>query len=251
MKIKFTFFTLLFLVLIGCRTTSSANPNPTANQNTSSGDGRTVIARPETTSTPAIVIEQEAGETSAAPPETQAANPPVPNTPSGSAANATSQAPVEQPTTLPTADIARPLLPTPGSTTESGQQNTPKQGAIGTPIDLGAAAITVNGAERSGAREGDLPRPGNEYLIVSLTLQNKSNRVLTFDASQFTLKSNDGTIVEYDDVTFQENLLRTVDMEPNAQTNVYVVFQIPSGSNGYTLVLGDPAAGGIATVKLN
>lgn len=254
MNLKLIITALVFVALMGCQAApGAARPNPTERPNVSLGDGRTVVARPAGTQEPAatlpggIVIEQDPGVTGAAPTNTRSANQPPQATPVGPGAGETPPSPDQEPTPLPTQDIVRPLLPTPGP----GGSGQPQQGAIGTPIDLGGAAITVTGTSSSGANQGDVPLPGNQYFIVALTLQNKSNRELTFDASQFALRRNDGAVVEYEDVTFQDNLLRTVVLQPNEQQSVFLVFQIPSGGAGYSLVLGDPATGGVATVQLN
>lgn len=244
MNKKIFLVALVLVALFGCQ--AAPNPtraNPTARPNVSSGDSRTVIARPEGTETPSsnVVIEEEPGVTGAVPTNTLGSTSP----------ETTPQAPAEQPSPLPTADIVRPLLPTANPTSPGVAPNTPKQGTIGTAIDFGSAAITVNGLERTPGREGDAPRPGNEYLVVSVTLQNKSNRQLTFDASQFALQATDRTVIDYEDVTFQDNLLRTANLEANTKQDVFLVFQIPSGSTGYTLVLGDPAVGSVANIRLN
>lgn len=253
MNKKIFLLALVLVALWGCRSTTAPRSAPTAPPNGSTGDGRTVIARPETTETPPgdILIEEEEGVEGKIPTTTPDATEAAIATRDAVAAGETPNTPAEQGTPEPTVEIVRPLLPTPGPTGQGSQPNTPKQGEIGTTIDLGGATITVTGTERSGPNQGDLPRQGNEFLIVSFTLKNSSNRVLTFDASQFVLRANDGTIILYDDVTFQDNLLRTADMQPNETRNTSVVFQIPTGSNGYTLVLGDPATGGIANIRLN
>ncbi len=243
---------LCVVALFGCqapRSTPTSNANPQTGNTT--GDGRTVIARPESTQTPNIIIEEEPGVTGAAPTFTPASTVQERATPVAFGAGETPQAPQEQLTALPTVNIDRPLLPTPGPTAPGVAPNTPKVGSVGAPLDLGGATITVTGTQRSGPNQGDLPRQGNEFLIVEFTLQNTSSRVLTFDASQFTLRASDGTLINYDDVTFQDNVLRTADMSPNQTRNTSVVFQIPTGSNGYTLVLGDAASGGIAAIPLN
>lgn len=249
---KTLFLAALVLVsLLGCQ--SSPTPSdPTARPNVSTGDGRTVIARPETTATPRItvVIEQDPGVTSAAPPSTLEAVEDQ-NTPVAAPSGTTPPAPVEEATALPTANIVRPLLPTPAPTGSATGSKTPKQGTVGTPLDLGSAVIAVNGFEAGPGREGDVPRQGNQYLIVALTLENKTNVVLTFDASQFSLRKNDGTVIDYDDVTFVDNLLRTADLDPGAKQDVSLVFQIPDGSTGYTLVLGEPGTAEIANIRLN
>lgn len=242
---------LLLVPFLGCQA-SPTRSEPTVRPDVSSGDGRTVVARPETTAPPQItvVIEQDPGETSAAPPGTIEAIE-AQNTEVSAPAGTTTEPPVAEDTPAPTTEIVRPLLPTPAPTGAATGSNTTKQGAVGTPLDLGSALITVKGIESSPGREGDVPRPGNQYLIVALTLQNKSNVALTFDASQFALRKNDGTIIAYDDVTFQDSLLRSTNLEPGAQQDVFLVFQIAEGSTGYTLVLGEAGTTEIANIRLN
>ena len=242
---------LLLFTAYGWQTESANNP-PTAPQNAPDNNQRTVVARPEATQAPSDNTNKPTiVKTNAASEKTPNAVTEPDNTTMPSATQDTSATPAVEPTALPTADISRPLLPTAAPTGSIEQSAKPQEYAIGTPIRLGKATVTINGMEHSGPREGEIPRAGNEYLILAALLENNNTRVITFDASQFSLQAKDGTIIPYEDVTFQDNLLRTLDLEPNAKKDVFLVFQIPAGSKGYKLVLGDPATGGLATVKLD
>ncbi len=238
---------LCLVALFGCQ---APRNTPTTNPNSQPGAERTVIVRPQGTPTLSVIIKQEPGVTGAAPTNTPAP-PQEANTTPGAVGDKTAQAPL---TPLPTVNVERPLLPTSvptGVSVASNTPNAPKTGSVGAPLALDGATLTVTGTSRSGPNQGDLPRPGSEFLIVALTLQNTSDRVLTFDASQFTLRAQDGALIYYDDVTFQDDVLRTVNLSPNETRNASVVFQIPKGATGYTLVLGDPANGGLAAIPLN
>lgn len=130
---------------------------------------------------------------------------------------------------------------------------------IGQPVEFGGAVLTVLSAERteqlgSEQRLEQVSQPlrageGKAFIVVKVTLENKTQYRLLYQPSQFAVHDGRGT-AHAASVTAGAQPLGRGDLEPTKEATGVVNFLVPQESKDFVLTYRVPNSGHSLSVRL-
>lgn len=112
--------------------------------------------------------------------------------------------------------------------------------SIGEEAILGDGAITVTAVERSQGNEWDKPKSGKEYVIVSVTIENKGEDNLSYNPFYFKMQNSQG---QQESMTFStinnDTALESGELIPGGKISGTIIFEQPTGDSELTLIYND------------
>ncbi len=128
-----------------------------------------------------------------------------------------------------------------GSTTESVSTEEEKtEYNKGEEAILGNGSITVTEVKKSQGNEWDKPKSGKEYVIVSVTIENKGNNNLSYNPYYFKMQNSQG---QQEDITFttidQDTSLQSGELVAGGKVSGTITFEEPTGDTGLILIYND------------
>lgn len=105
---------------------------------------------------------------------------------------------------------------------------------------LGDGAITVTKVERSQGSKWDKPKSGKEYVIVTVSIENKGKNNLSYNPLYFKLQNSQG---QQENMTFttidQDTSLQSGELIPGGKISGTITFEQPKGDKGLILIYSD------------
>lgn len=105
---------------------------------------------------------------------------------------------------------------------------------------LGNGAITVTKVQRSQGNSWDKPKAGKEYVIVTITIENKGKENLDYNPWYFKLQNSQG---QQESMTFttidQDTSLQSGQLISGGKITGTVTFEQPKGDTGLVLIYND------------
>ncbi len=105
---------------------------------------------------------------------------------------------------------------------------------------LGDGAITVTKVEKSQGNSWDKPKSGKEFVIVTLTIENKGNKNLAYNPFYFKMQNSQG---QQENETFStinnDTALQSGELIPGGKVSGTIIFEQPIGDTGLVLIYND------------
>ncbi len=105
---------------------------------------------------------------------------------------------------------------------------------------LGNGAITVTKVEKSKGNDWDKPKSGKEFVIVSVTIENKGNDNLSYNPLYFKMQNSQG---QQENMTFstidQDTALQSGELIPGGKVSGTIIFEQPKDDKGLILIYND------------
>jgi len=109
--------------------------------------------------------------------------------------------------------------------------------ALGETATLNGATITVTNVKKSNGTTYDKPKSGNEYVIVTVQIQNDSNSNISYNVYDYKLQDSNGNIVTQAITTVNSDTsLSSGELAPNGTKSGSIAFEAPKGDNYLTLI---------------
>lgn len=106
----------------------------------------------------------------------------------------------------------------------------------GETVDLEQVEYTVTGVERTPGTEYDQAREGYEYVIVSIAIENQSDRKISYNPLDWKMVNGNG---QEESVTFTivdtDTALSSGDLNPGGKVEGTITFEEPQGDTALTL----------------
>lgn len=123
------------------------------------------------------------------------------------------------------------------NTTNSSNKNEKTEYNKGEEAILGDSAIIVTKVEKSQGSQWDKPSSGKEYVIVSISIENKGKKNITYNPYDFKIQNSQG---QQENITFttidNDTALHTGELIPGGKINGTVTFEQPKGDEGLVLI---------------
>lgn len=127
---------------------------------------------------------------------------------------------------------------TAAATTAATTAATAAAAKIGDPVLKDGVQITVTKIDRSDGTQIDVPKTGDEYVIVSVKIENKSADNLEYSPAYFKLKNSEGEELSYK-VTLDLDNDTALDLAGNlaagGNAEGTIVFETKKGDNNLVL----------------
>ena len=105
---------------------------------------------------------------------------------------------------------------------------------------LGDGAITVTKVEKSQGNEWDKPKTNKEFVIVSVTIENKETNNLSYNPLYFKMQNSQG---QQESMTFttinQDTALQSGELIAGGKVSGTIAFEQPIGDTGLMLIYND------------
>lgn len=105
---------------------------------------------------------------------------------------------------------------------------------------LGNGAITVTKVEKSQGNEWDKPKSGKEFVIVSVTIENKGTDNLSYNPLYFKMQNSQG---QQESMTFttidKDTALQSGELVSGGKVSGTIAFEQPTGDTGLILIYND------------
>lgn len=110
--------------------------------------------------------------------------------------------------------------------------------AIGDSVKKEGKIVTVTGVKRSQGTDMDTPDKGNEYVIVSVQIENQGEDNISFNPFNYSLKNAQGQISDQSlTLIAQDTALNSGELAPEGSISGTMVFQAPADSTDKDLTL--------------
>lgn len=81
-----------------------------------------------------------------------------------------------------------------------------------------------------------VPKDGNKYLAINLSIKNTSDALVTYSYNNFSLQDGEGYQYEALTTTNKKLKLKNGDLLPGKEIDAYLVFEVSNNSSGYVLL---------------
>lgn len=126
---------------------------------------------------------------------------------------------------------------TSSSLTENKKQSEKTEYNKGEEAILGNGAITVTDVQISQGTQYDKPKSGKEFVIVSVTIENKGDKNLYYNPYYFKMQNSQG---QQEDIAFttvnNDNSLQSGELIPGGKVSGTIAFEQPIGDAGLVLI---------------
>jgi len=111
---------------------------------------------------------------------------------------------------------------------------------VGEPGELQDRTLVVNEVERNFIPEGRISglEPGNEFVLLSLTLKNTGNNDINYNSHDFKVEDSNGVQHNYDTRPMSKlpNRVGYGELSPGGELVGNIAFQVPQGNNPLKLI---------------
>lgn len=125
-------------------------------------------------------------------------------------------------------------------TTETTKPTEKTEYNVGEEAILGDGAITVTNVEKSQGSQYDKPQSGKEFVIVSVTIENKGQDKLSYNPYYFKMQNSQG---QQEDVTIStvnsDTALSSGELISGGKVSGTLIFEEPTGDTGLALIYND------------
>lgn len=126
------------------------------------------------------------------------------------------------------------VVPTSGETTPVEKEEAPveenQEFKVGEQIQLGDNAIKVVSVEKSQGSEFDKPKSGQEYVIVTVEIENKGSENITYNPFDFKMSNSQGQVIDQTFTTISiDTSLSSGELAPNGKVSGTIPFEMPVG----------------------
>lgn len=105
---------------------------------------------------------------------------------------------------------------------------------------LGDGAITVTKVERSQGNEWDKPKSGKEFVIVTVSIENKGKDKLSYNPFDFKLQNSQGQQEEQAFTTIDNDTsLQSGELIPGGKVSGTIAFEQPKDDKNLVLIYND------------
>ncbi|MCL2094777.1 DUF4352 domain-containing protein [Candidatus Saccharibacteria bacterium] len=119
---------------------------------------------------------------------------------------------------------------------ESGEESR-TDSKVGDVIAWEGKEITVTAVERnwSSGNQFIAPNSGNEFVVVTVSIENKSDRNINFNPFDWRMQNGDGAIEGHSWTAEANNALGSGELIPNGRRSGTILFEVPDGDDNLTL----------------
>ncbi len=160
------------------------------------------------------------------------------------AAGCGSQKSASAPTAPPTgatqtpASVGATQVPTPAATpTPTAAPKGPEIGKVGQKVTSAGISLTVHSVKRTSDSGNQLivPKQGNEYLVVEVTIENESRETSPYNPLYFKVKDSDSFEYNVSLMPMIGNALKSGELAQGEKARGTVTFEIPKTVKGLVL----------------
>jgi hypothetical protein len=125
---------------------------------------------------------------------------------------------------------------TQGTSTPKVEEKT--EFAVGETIDIDSKQLTVTNVERNYETGNQFSKPesGNEFVLVTVTIQNNSKSDLMYSTFNFQLQDSNGVKHNEAITALTEGRLNTGTLAPGGKITGKLAYEVPQGDTGLKLV---------------
>jgi hypothetical protein len=123
------------------------------------------------------------------------------------------------------------------SSTTTKTDKTPKEFKVGETIQLGDHKVTVNKVTKSSGTDIDKPKTGNEFVIVTVTIENGGKDTIDYNPLDFKIKSSQGNITDGAFTTIDNDThLNAGQLAAGGKVSGTLAFEAPKGDSKLQLI---------------
>lgn len=109
--------------------------------------------------------------------------------------------------------------------------------AIGEPAELNGQVVQVTEVTKSNGNQFDTPSEGNEYVIVNVTIDNNSDKEISYNPFNFKMKNSNGQIEDQGLIMVdQDTSLSSGQLAPGGTVSGTLSFEEPIDDSGLQLI---------------
>jgi hypothetical protein len=124
-----------------------------------------------------------------------------------------------------------------GSTTNSTQTQAPKEFKVGDTIQLGDDKVTVTKVDKSAGDDMNKPKQGNEFVIVSVTIENDGKNTIDYNPLDFKIKNSQGNITDETFTTINsDTALNSGQLSAGGKVSGTLAFEAPQNDPKLQLI---------------
>lgn len=123
--------------------------------------------------------------------------------------------------------------------------------AIGEKVQLGDYVLTVTNVEKSAGSDFDQPKDGNEFVIVTVEINNAGDENISYNPFDFKMANSQGQIVDQAFTTINNDTsLQSGELAGGGKVSGTIAFEQPAGDSGLQLHYS-PSFWSDKTIKVN
>jgi hypothetical protein len=128
-----------------------------------------------------------------------------------------------------------------GVTTKATKTATPAPKAVygvNEPATISDQTLTVTGVQRNYSSGNQYVKPdaGQEYVVVSVTIQNNGNEQVSYNTYDFQMQDSNGVQKTEAFVTSVENQLQSGNLAAGGKVTGNLAYEVPKGDTGLKLI---------------
>lgn len=122
---------------------------------------------------------------------------------------------------------------------------------VGEAVQLGDNILTVTDVEKSNGDDFDQPKSGNEYVIVTIKIENAGEENISYNPFNFKMANSQGQIVDQAfTIINSDTALESGELAPGGTVTGTIAFEQPKGDTGLQLQF-EPSFWSSDIVKIN
>ncbi len=115
---------------------------------------------------------------------------------------------------------------TEGQVVKNAEEDANKEYAVGETIKLGDHRLTVTDVKKSTGGDFDKPKPGHEYVVVSVNIYNGGKEDIPYNPLDFEMRNSKGNITKMTiSMVNQNTALNSGQLAPKGQVTGSIVFR--------------------------
>jgi hypothetical protein len=123
--------------------------------------------------------------------------------------------------------------------------------AVGEKVQLGDNVLTVTNVEKSAGSDFDQPKDGNEFVIVTVEINNAGDENISYNPFDFKMANSQGQIVDQAFTTINNDTsLQSGELAGGGKVSGTIAFEQPAGDAGLQLHY-TPSFWSDKTIKVN
>lgn len=117
------------------------------------------------------------------------------------------------------------------------QKQEEKQYKIGDTVDIKGMKLMVDDVTVSSGSDYDKPKEGNEFVIVKLTIKNDSDKNISYNPFDYSIKNSNGQITQSAfTITDSDTALSSGELAAGGEVSGTISFEAPKGDQGLKLL---------------
>ncbi|MFP5116040.1 DUF4352 domain-containing protein [Bacillaceae bacterium C204] len=137
------------------------------------------------------------------------------------------------------------------STSSLTKTKAPKEFQVGETFQLDEYKVSVNKVEKSTGNKFDKPKSGNEFVIVTVTIENGGTATIDYNQFDFNIKNSQGNMIEATITTIDDDTRFNAGLLPSGgKVSGTVVFEAPKDDTKLQLIF-TPSFWSDKTITIN